>query len=130
PSSHFHALAIRLSGTACASTAGRMRTPSIVGLLALLAVVPVHARRLKGEWTNAYHGSSGTVRFIGTFNADTGTVQGRLRCKKGCPVRGKFSPTCTGDATYWSCTGPAGNAGAGCTGSGYVYSDVFEGQWD
>jgi hypothetical protein len=66
----------------------------------------------------------------GTFKADTGTVQGRLRCKKGCLVRGKFSPTCTGDATYWYCTGPAGKPGAGCTGSGYVYRDVFEGTWE
>jgi len=107
-----------------------MRTLSIVGLLVLFAVVPADARRLKGEWTNAYQGSGGTVRFIGTFKADTGTVQGRLRCKKGCPVRGKFSPTCTAEGTYWSCTGPAGKAGAGCTGSGYVYLDVFEGTWD
>ena len=107
-----------------------MRTPSIVGLLVVLAVAPAQARRLKGEWTNVYQRTDGTVRFIGTFNADTGTVQGRLRCKKGCPVRGKFKPTCTGDAVSQDCTGPAGKAGAGCTGSGYVYLDVFEGTWD
>src|SRR4030095_8819662 len=106
-----------------------MRTLSIVGMLVLLAVVPAHARRLKGEWTNAYQGGGGTVRFIGTFKADTGTVQGSLRCKKGCPVRGRFNTTCTGDATYWYCIGPAGKAGAGCTGSGYVYLDVFKGTW-
>ena len=107
-----------------------MRTLSIVGMIVLLAVSLAHARRLKGEWTNVYQGGGGTVRFIGTFEPDTGTVQGHLRCKKGCPVRGKFTPTCTGDAVSQYCTGPAGKAGAGCTGSGYVYLDVFEGTWD
>jgi len=107
-----------------------MRTLSIVASIVLLVVSVAEARRLKGEWTNAYQGGGGTVRFIGTFKPETGTVQGRLRCKKGCPVRGKFTPTCTGDEVAQYCTGPAGKAGGGCTGSGYVYRDVFEGTWD
>ena len=101
-----------------------------IALLVLLVAVSAEARRLPGEWTNAYQGGGGNVRFIGAFDASSGTVRGRLRCKKGCPVRGKFNPTCTGGGTSWSCTGPVGKPGSGCTGSGYVYLSVFEGTWD
>jgi hypothetical protein len=107
-----------------------MRTPWIVGMIVLLVVSVADARRLPGEWSNVYQGGGATVRVIGTFAPDTGTVQGRLRCTKGCPVRGKFHPTCSGDAVSQYCTGPAGKTGAGCTASGYVYRDVFEGTWE
>ena len=106
------------------------KRPLLIGIVVLVVAGAAEARRLRGEWTDAYRGGGGTVRFIGTFDANAGTVRGRLRCKRGCPVKGQFAPTCTGGGTSWSCSGPVGNPARGCTGNGYVYLDVFEGTWE
>jgi hypothetical protein len=105
-----------------------MRT-ALAGMLLLLLAADASARRLPGSWTNVYQGGGGRLRFIGRLDSSSGTVQGRLKCRR-CPVKGPFRPTCTGNGSFWDCRGPVGPAANGCTGSGFLYSSVFEGTWE
>jgi hypothetical protein len=105
-----------------------MRTV-VIGLVVLVLTSPALAKRVNGEWTDAYAGRNGKLKFVGKFDVNAGIVKGKIKCR-GCPVKGPFNPTCTGSSSSWNCTGPAGPAGNGCTASGYLYPTVFEGTWD
>jgi len=100
-------------------------------VLVVAAAESVSAATSRGDWSDAYAGRTGRLRFLGRLDPAAGVVRGRLVCGPRCPVRGRFRPTCGPlAANSRECAGPVGRASAGCTASGFVYLRVFEGTWE
>lgn len=90
------------------------------GVIAIcLVAVAADAARLPGTFSNADTGIERALRFRGRADTGTGTLRGRVRCGRSCPVRGPLQTTCTpgGNATSWECSGTVGT----CTVEGYFY---------
>jgi hypothetical protein len=97
---------------------------ALAALLAAPAASPGAVYR--GEFSNAFTGQVGNLRFIGGPRNGGTALRGRVRCRR-CPVRGPLRAACAGDATSSFCSGTIG--GGRCTVEGYLYGSNFEGTY-
>jgi hypothetical protein len=105
-----------------------MKTLALGVFFAALLVLapPADATRYEGSYSDAYARTQAPVHVKGKLKS--GHLKGRVRCKSGCPIRGKLLVDCTAaGSNYFTCQGTVAGS---CTVEGYYYGDGFQGQYE
>jgi len=81
----------------------------------------------RGRYLETGAASSEDLTIKGKFNTKSDKLRGKVKCDKGCPVRGRLKAICEiGDGFYFVCQGKIGRK---CQVDGILYQQGFEGSY-
>lgn len=107
------------------------RTIAVTVVLTAALVGPARADVNKfntdGRYLESGASSSEALTVKGKFNTRSDKLKGKVKCDKGCPIRGRLNAACeVGEGFYFVCQGKIGRK---CRVDGILYQHGFEGSY-
>jgi hypothetical protein len=107
------------------------RTIAVVTVLAAAwmgtALADVNKFNTDGFYLDSATTSSAAIGVKGKYNTRSDKMRARVKCPKGCPVRGRLKMNCVvGDGFFYNCDGTIGKK---CQVTGMLFQHGFEGAY-
>lgn len=99
------------------------------GLVALAGAARADVNKFVTTGAHLEAGTADTIPLLvkGSFNTRSDKLRAKIKCEKGCPIRGRMKATChLGDGFYFNCTGAIRTK---CQVEGVLYQHGFEGTY-